>query len=111
MEKAATLLTPEPGDDLPYLALEEAHLARWQGNVLARLGHKDATARLTRALESMDPGFRRATAGLHCDLALAATVRGERDLALDHAGQARKIAQQIGSVRQSNRVRALRLAG
>jgi hypothetical protein len=43
MEKAATLLTPEPGEVLPYLALEEAHLTRWQGNVLARLGHKGAT--------------------------------------------------------------------
>lgn len=111
IENAATLLSSEPGDPLPYLALEEAHLVRWQGNVLARIGHQDATDHLSRALDAMDPRFRRATAGLHCDLAIAATARGELDLARDHAANALTIAKQIGSVRQVNRVAALRLAG
>lgn len=111
IEKAATLLSSEPGDPLPYLALEEAHLVRWQGNVLARIGHEDATDHLSRALDSMDPRFRRATAGLHCDLAIAATVRGELDLARAHAANALTIAKQIGSLRQVNRVAALQLAG
>lgn len=111
IEKASTLLAPEPAGVLPYLAIEEVHLTRWHGNVLARIGHKDATVHLTRALDAMDPTFRRATAGLHCDLALAASARGERHLALEHAAQARKIAQEIGSVRQANRVAALRFPG
>ena len=111
IEKAATVLSSEPGDPLPYLALEEAHLVRWQGNVLARIGHKDATDHLSRALDAMDPRFRRATAGLQCDLAIAATARSELDLARDHAANALTIAKQIGSVRQVNRVAALRLAG
>lgn len=111
-DKAATLLSREPvAEPLPYLALEEVHLTRWRGNVLARVGHPDATPSLTAALEAMSPDFRRATAGLHCDLAIAAAARGEHDRARAHATEARTLATRIGSVRQINRVNRIRLGG
>lgn len=111
-DKAATLLSREPvAEPLPYLALEEVHLTRWRGNVLARVGHPDATPSLTAALEAMSPDFRRATAGLHCDLAIAAAARGEHDRARAHATEARALATRIGSVRQINRVNRIRLGG
>jgi transcriptional regulator with XRE-family HTH domain len=95
---------------LPYLALDEAHLARWRGNVLARLGNADAIADLNRGLDGMDPTFTRARASLECDLAHALIARGEPVAARKHVVQARQLAQQTGSVRQRRRIDALSLA-
>jgi transcriptional regulator with XRE-family HTH domain len=101
---------PDPAeDDPPYLALGRPHLERWRGNVLALVGHGDALPCLTSALAGMDADFRRATAGLHCDLALAWSANGDRDASLHHAREARRIADEVGSVRQARRVSRLRL--
>ncbi|WP_374211517.1 hypothetical protein [Streptomyces sp. G3] len=84
--------------------LNGAHLARWQGNVLALLGEESAVTSLYGALEVMDPTFVRARAGLHADLAQAHLTRTEYDDAGTHLRQARLLASRTGSVRQRRRI-------
>lgn len=84
--------------------LNEGHLTRWRGNVLALIGDDDAVASLHTALETVDPTFVRAQAGLYCDLAQAHTARGEFDQAMDYLRTARQLANRTGSARQLRRV-------
>ncbi len=94
-------------EDLPYLALNETHLARWRGNCLIAFGDPQTADDLAAALAAMDDGFTRAEAGLRCDLAAALHVRGEQDEARRHLKKARELAQLTGSARQRRRVRDL----
>jgi transcriptional regulator with XRE-family HTH domain len=94
-------------DDLPYLALNETHLARWRGNCLIMFGDPHTADDLAAALAAMDHGFTRAEAGLRCDLAAALHVRGEHDEAKHHLKKARELAQLTGSARQRRRIRDL----
>ncbi len=96
--------------DLPFLALDAVHLDRWRGHCLARLGDTGAIDDLTRALTAMDTAFTRAKAGLHCDLALALSLRGELDEARTHAARAHELATRTGSTRQRRRLDNLRQA-
>jgi tetratricopeptide (TPR) repeat protein len=95
------------GGDLPYLALNETHLARWRGNCLVLFGDPQVADELGTALSAMDGSFTRAGAGLRCDLAAALHVRGERDEARRHLARARELAQLTGSARQRRRIREL----
>jgi transcriptional regulator with XRE-family HTH domain len=95
------------GEDLPYLALNETHLARWRGNCLVHFGDPHTAGELTTALDAMDGSFTRAEAGLRCDLAAALHVRGERQEARRHLARARELAQVTGSARQRRRIRDL----
>jgi len=95
------------GADLPYLALNETHLARWRGNCLVMFGDPQTAGELNIALDAMDGNFTRAEAGLHCDLAAALHVRGELDEARRHLKRARELAQATGSARQRRRVAEL----
>lgn len=95
------------GDNLPYLALNETHLARWRGNCLVLFGDPEVADELGNALNVMDGSFTRAEAGLRCDLAAALYVRGERDEARGHLARARELAQLTGSARQRRRIRDL----
>ncbi|MEV5639386.1 XRE family transcriptional regulator [Streptomyces flaveolus] len=90
--------------DMLSIFLNDSHLTRWRGNVLAMLGDGDAVTSLYRALEDMDPSFVRARAGLHTDLAHAHLTRAEYDDAHTHLRQARLLASRTGSVRQRRRV-------
>ncbi|MFJ6543201.1 XRE family transcriptional regulator [Streptomyces sp. NPDC091385] len=90
--------------DMLSIFLNDAHLARWRGNVLALLGDGEAVASLYGALEGIDATFVRARAGLHADLAQAHLTRAEYDDAHDHLRQARLLASRTGSVRQRRRV-------
>lgn len=90
--------------DILSIFLNEGHLVRWRGNVLALLGDDQAVAGLYDALEVMDPTFIRAQAGLRCNLAQAHRARGEYDQAADHLRQARTLASRTGSVRHRRRV-------
>jgi hypothetical protein len=94
------------GEDLPYIALNETHLARWRGNCLVTFGDPQTADDLNTALAAMD-GFTRAEAGLRCDLAAALQVRGEQDEAKQHLKRARELAQVTGSARQRRRIRDL----
>ena len=107
LDLAARELGHNPaGEDLPYLALNDTHLARWRGNCLVLFGDPQTADELTTALAAMD-GFTRAEAGLRCDLAAALHVRGEHTEAKRHLKQARDLAQVTGSARQRRRVREL----
>jgi len=97
--------TTEPA--LPFIFLDEPHMARWRGNCLARLGDESAIDALTAALATMDSSFARAEAGLRCDLAQAMIIRGDLGEAHAQALRARQIAMRVGSVRQRRRIERL----
>ncbi|GHE62130.1 hypothetical protein GCM10018785_33950 [Streptomyces longispororuber] len=107
LDAAARTIPPGSEDrdpDMLSIFLNEAHLARWRGNVLALLGDSEAVTSLYGALEVMDPTFVRAQAGLHADLAQAHLARAEYEDADTHLRQARLLASRTGSVRQRRRV-------
>lgn len=101
-----------PGDaardpDMLSIFLNEGHLTRWRGSALALIGDDEAVGNLYTALDTADPTFIRASAGLRCDLAQAHMARGEHDQAHEHLRQARLIASRTGSVRHRRRVEQL----
>ncbi|WP_416531517.1 XRE family transcriptional regulator [Streptomyces coelicoflavus] len=107
LEKAERHLPPgeEVRDpDMLSIFLNAGHLARWRGNALALIGNDDAVSNLYSALETADPTFIRASAGLRCDLAQAHVARGEYDQAQEHLRQARLVASRTGSVRHRRRI-------
>lgn len=107
-DAAESLLPADPVDPaLPFLFLEGAHLDRWRGHALARLGDTEAVGVLLSALERLDPTFTRAEAALRVDLATALATRGEFDGARIHAARAQRVATEIGSARQQRRMRSL----
>ena len=103
-DAAQRLLMSGATDVIPYVVVDEAHLLRWRGNVLAQLGHRGALECLTVAFDRMDMDFRRATASLHCDLAAVYSVSGDLETAASHAATCRSLARQVGSVRQMKRL-------
>ncbi|WP_185994071.1 helix-turn-helix domain-containing protein [Streptomyces benahoarensis] len=110
LDRASALL-PEDGElrdpDLASIFLNAGHLARWRGNVLAKVGDGSAMEELYTSLERADPSFVRARSGLHCDLTQAHLARGEVDDARTHLQQARLLANRTGSVRHRRRVELL----
>ncbi|MEU3687833.1 XRE family transcriptional regulator [Streptomyces narbonensis] len=110
LERATSLL-PDDGEvrdaDMLSIFLNTDHLARWRGNVLAKLGDSSAMDELYASLSSADESFVRARSGLHCDLAQAHLARGELDDARSHLQQARLLANRTGSVRYRRRVELL----
>ncbi|MCX5225831.1 XRE family transcriptional regulator [Streptomyces sp. NBC_00233] len=110
LERAIKLL-PNDGEvrdaDMLSIFLNTGHLARWRGNVLAKLGDASAMEELYVSLDSADESFVRANSGLYCDLAQAHLARGELDDARSHLQQARLLANRTGSVRHRRRVEML----
>jgi tetratricopeptide (TPR) repeat protein len=108
LDTAARILPPdEVTEELPFLALNDTHLARWRGHCLARLGSAEAVEELTAAVERHDPSFVRAIGGLRCDLALAHAVRGDRAAARAEAKTAAELIAKTASVRQRKRIAKL----
>ncbi|MGW4743922.1 XRE family transcriptional regulator [Streptomyces sp. NPDC004290] len=107
----ATQLLPDDGEvrdaDMLSIFLNTGHLARWRGNVLAKLGDASAMEELYASLDSADESFVRANSGLYCDLAQAHLARGELDDARPHLQKARLLANRTGSVRHRRRVEML----
>jgi len=103
-EASAELSHGPSGHDLPYLALNDTHLARWRGNCLVHFGDPSTITELTTALARMDGTFARAEASLRCDLAAAFHVTGERGEARKHLARATELAQLTGSARQRRRI-------
>ena len=111
LDRSAELLPAKPDDpELPYLALNAAHHARWRGHCLAQIGDAEAISYLAVALDRMDTSFVRAEAGLRCDLAQALASQGELDEAREHLRCARRLANQVGSVRHRRRIMSIGLA-
>lgn len=106
LDQAADQL-PADEADRPFIFLDEAHLTRWRGHCLARLGHPEAVPVLTHAVEILDPEFHRAAAGLHTDLATAHAATGDRDASAHHARIALKLSDRAGSHRQRIRLKVL----
>ncbi len=105
LEKARQELPDGDGDeDLPFLALNAGHLARWEGHCLAQLGDADAVTTLSGALAELDPTFTRARSGLLCDLSTALVRRGDVEAADAHSTEAATLAAQTGSARQRRRI-------
>jgi tetratricopeptide (TPR) repeat protein len=105
LDLAATEISHGPsGEDLPYLALNTAHLARWRGNCLIHFGDPETSGELAAALAGMDGSFTRAEAGLRCDLAAALHASGEPEEARHHLTRARELAQLTVSARQRRRI-------
>lgn len=97
--------------ELPYLLLAPAHLTRWRGSTLARLGDTDAIEHLYAALDGMgNTNTLRGEAGLRCDLVAAFTARGDLDQAATEAATARELATRAGSVRLRRRLDQLAAA-
>ncbi|MCX5394209.1 XRE family transcriptional regulator [Streptomyces sp. NBC_00094] len=107
----ATALLPDDGEvrdaDMLSIFLNTGHLARWRGNVLAKLGDASAMEELYASLDSADESFVRANSGLHCDLTQAHLARGELEDARSHLQKARLLANRTGSVRYRRRVELL----
>lgn len=93
--------------DMLSIFLNHGHLSRWRGNALALIGDDEAVNSLYGALDSVDPTFIRASAGVRCDLAQAHLARGEYDQAHDHLCHARLLANRTGSVRHRRRIEQL----
>ena len=91
--------------ELPYLLLAPAHLARWRGSALSRLGDPDAVAHLYAALDGMGTSSTlRAEAGLRVDLVAALTGTDAQDQAHKEAAVARELVTRAGSVRLRRRL-------
>ena len=107
-EDALRHLPADPQDpELPFLMLSEAHLGRWRGIVLAKLGDDGALDQLYAALPGTRGGSSRAEATLRTDLALALTAAGEHDEAEAQGRRARELIDLLGSVRLRRRLRRL----
>jgi tetratricopeptide (TPR) repeat protein len=107
-DTASDLLPADPVDPaLPFLFLADAHLDRWRGHALARIGAPEAIDQLTTALARLPADFVRARTGLLVDLACAHAAAGDRDAALAHARPARRLAAQIKSDRHQRRLSRL----
>jgi hypothetical protein len=103
----ATRQLPPPGQsELPYLQLDEKHLARRHGNDFAKLGDPAAVDRLYAALDAPDQSLR-AGAALHTDIAYALAATGDHGQAQQHLRSAAGLAERAVSVRQRRRVRQL----
>lgn len=107
-DAAGALLPTDPNDPaLPFLFLGGAHLDRWRGHALSRLGEPDAIDQISDALPRLPPDFNRARTGMLVDLAYAYAAAGDRVAARTYAQQARRLALQIKSDRQLARLAKL----
>lgn len=105
---AAVLPAGDVDEELPFLMLNQTHLARWRGNCLATLGAGEAVDDLTAALDGMSAmPSTRAEAGLRVDLAVALRQRGDLIEAQQHAARAAELAGRSGSARQRRRIAKL----
>ncbi|MGH9063680.1 MAG: hypothetical protein ACRD0L_06890 [Acidimicrobiales bacterium] len=104
---AGRLAAADPEPDLPFIVLDDHHLARWQGHCLARLGDPQAIAHLETSLFALDLTFVRARAGALIDLATALASCGDLTEAGRRLGEARVLALQAGSARQLRRAERL----
>ncbi|MEU6191526.1 hypothetical protein [Nocardia sp. NPDC047038] len=102
MTEAETALAHACPDDeaaLPFLALNEIHLQRWNGHLLVRLGDPVAGPIAEQALAGLPAEFVRARAGQVLDLAEYAARAGELDQATARLASAAKAITEVGSRR------------
>lgn len=97
----AALAHARPGDEaaLPFLALNEIHLQRWNGHLLVRLGDPAAGPIAEQALAGLPAEFVRARAGQVLDLAEYAARTGDLDQATARLAAAARATTEVGSRR------------
>lgn len=111
-DTAGDLLGGDPVDPaLPFVFLGGAHLDRWRGNALSRIGDHQAIEQLNDALPRLPSSFVRARTGMLVDLAVAYAAAGDREQALARSRDARRLATQIRSDRQLRRLSRITLPG
>jgi hypothetical protein len=108
--KAESLADALVGTRPPYLVFDAVHLDRWIGHTLVLLGDPEAEPRLRAVADAMDRSFMRAGAALHLDLAALLQRAGVLDEARAELSLAERMARKVGSRRQLERVRVLRIA-
>src|SRR5260370_21489304 len=82
LDLAALEIADGPGgDDLPYLALNPVHFARWRGSCLIHFGDPETGSELAAALDAMHTSSTRAEAGLPACPTRALPFRRERHAA------------------------------
>ncbi|QIS23698.1 hypothetical protein [Nocardia terpenica] len=93
------------GDDvaLPYIALDEVHMDRWRGHVLARLGDPAASVIAEEALRRLPEDFVRARCAQVLDLAEGAAHAGEVEQAVALLASACEQIASLGSRRLMSR--------
>ncbi|MEU5690570.1 tetratricopeptide repeat protein [Actinosynnema sp. NPDC020468] len=113
-DEARLLLPSHPIDpELPFLLMNDGHLARWRGSALLRLESHDTIKNLTAAAHELDSSPRGAIRGqlsMYVDLAFAYAAAGSRTEALDYVRKAKQLASRIGSDRQQRRLAKFELA-
>ncbi|MER7756715.1 helix-turn-helix transcriptional regulator [Kitasatospora sp. NPDC097643] len=107
LNRADALLPP--GDDsrdpdMPNIFLNHNDLVRHRSRILSHFGDDTALDALYDALARNDATFTRPTVALHCDLARAHLIRGERDQAVNHLRNARGLANRAGLARHLARI-------
>jgi hypothetical protein len=78
-----------------------------EGSAISKLGEPDAIDQLAHTLPRLPADFTRARAAMLVDLAYAHAATGDREAALAHARQAKRLAMQIKSDRQLCRLNGL----
>lgn len=107
-DDAEELMSGANPEDAPFLVFGPAHLMRWRGHALTRLRERRAVPLLNAALSSLPRDFTRAETAIRTDLAESYELLGDREAASEQAERARRLAAQIGSVRQRRRLARLR---
>lgn len=120
-DQADEWLPADPVDpEMPFLLLNSGQLARWRGNGLTKLGEQEAIEQLEAAARELESpngtAIREGSAirglnWLYVDLAFAYSAAGDREAAIAYAQRARRLASQIGSDRQRQRLESLILPG
>ncbi|MFJ2834271.1 hypothetical protein ACIO52_02800 [Nocardia sp. NPDC087230] len=89
--------------EMPYLALNEVHLRRWQGHILVRSGDPAGASATRAALNELPGEFVRARCGQLLDLAEANLAGGDLEETHDLLDTAAATIARLGSVRLGNR--------
>lgn len=112
-DEASALLPTNPVDpEMPFLLLNDGHLARWRGSALLRMGDQEAINQLETAAQDLDTSDRsavRGQTGMYVDLAFAYAAAGDSRGAREYARKARQLATRIKSDRQAKRLASLEL--
>ena len=108
-DHAAEVPPPDCAPDAagPYVALDEAHLARWRRHALARLGDSNAVPVLVEAVRVHNAEFTRVEAALRVDLICAYLAAGDTDVATTLLPDTIMIADRFGSRRRHERLAGL----
>lgn len=107
LRDAETLLqTANPADAtaLPFLALDDVHLARWRGNVLVRLGDPAGGTIAAQSLAGLPAEFVRARGNTLLDLATAHANAGQHEEAEHHVATVAPLLTTLRSARLNVRL-------